>query len=473
MNEDYTILCSKELKRKYKKNKILNFIGYLIYRWNGYGNQRRGNDGWFYMSTKELVDELGFSKTTIKKFEDKLILDGMIEKRSGDFSARKANEYRVLFDTGITQKCTDDGYTYYTKSVPSSSEKCTDTESVQFTSEKCTEKCTEGGIDNEVVTEKSVPSKLLKKCTTDIDSYTEIDKETINKQKVVNYNTVLVSSSDSCEIETTDTNQPKELITDENKPEEVLQQLTTFFTFDERFKSYNEKLLSKAPHYSINKQPSFEERGEGGKWFWSKWKTYSEWVKTSNLSFEEVDQYNKTFLHLFTYYYKPKKLTNEKEKKFEEYKDNLMKQMKGVMHVYIFNRWKEFLENLDKYDNQTCKRFRYAFMKKADKWFKGEESYSDVCDMMDKEYFNSFVSTHKSNADITAVDQLFDAGYDLQEATEYLQATNLTSKQIKERWDELSTPSEEPLIKTRTERAVATVNLDAKPYDYGASGMAQ
>jgi S-adenosylmethionine synthetase len=112
-------------------------------------------------------------------------------------------------------------------------------------------------------------------------------------------------------------------------------------------------------------------------------------------------------------------------------------------------------------------------MEKADKWFKGEESYSDVCDMMDKEYFNSFVSTHKSNVDITAVDQLFDAGYDLQEATEYLQATNLTSKQIKERWDELSTPSEEPLIKTRTEKAVATVNLDAKPYDYGASGMAQ
>lgn len=319
--------------------------------------------------------------------------------------------------------------------------------------------------------EDSCSEKHDGECSEKHDTKKEI-KNNI-KEKVVNYNTVLVSSSDSCEIETTDTNQPKELITDENKPEEVLKQITTFFTFDERFKSYNEKLLSNAPHYSINKQPSFEERGEGGKWFWSKWKTYSEWVKTSNLSFEEVDQYNKTFLHLFTYYYKPKKLTEEKEKKFEEYKDNLMKQMKGVMHVYIFNRWKEFLANLDKYDSQTCKKFRYAFMEKADKWFKGEESYSDVCDMMDKEYFNSFVSTHKSNADITAVDQLFDAGYDLQEATEYLQATNLTSKQIKERWDELSTPSEEPLIKTRTEKAVATVNLDAKPYDYSASGMAQ
>jgi hypothetical protein len=406
-----------------------------------------------------MVEDTGLSKHTIMNYEAQLIDGGYIEKKAGNFATGKANEYSLTFKKNVGA--------FLTENAPIKN--CTDNKNQ--IAKTAPINCTEGGIDNEEVNEKTAPINFEQNCTTDTD--TEIDKETINKQKVVNYNTVLVSSSDSCEIETTDTNQPKELITDENKPEEVLQQLTTFFTFDERFKLYNEKLLSKAPHYSINKQPSFEERGEGGKWFWSKWKTYSEWVKTSNLSFEEVDQYNKTFLHLFTYYYKPKKLTNEKEKKFEEYKDNLMKQMKGVMHVYIFNRWKEFLANLDKYDNQTCKRFRYAFMEKADKWFKGEESYSDVCDMMDKEYFNSFVSTHKSNVDITAVDQLFDAGYDLQEATEYLQATNLTSKQIKERWDELSTPSEEPLIKTRTEKAVATVNLDAKPYDYGASGMAQ
>lgn len=457
--ENYQPLVPQDLKSVFKKAKMRNFIGYLVCQWVHHSDYRALNSDWFFIPSNKMVEDTGLSKHTIMNYEAQLIDGGYIEKKAGNFATGKANEYFLTFKKNVGA--------FLTETAPI--KKCTDNKNQ--IAKTAPINCTEGGIDNEEVNEKTAPINFEQNCTTDTD--TEIDKETINIEKVVNYNTVLVSSSDSCEIETTDTNQPKELITDEKKPEEVLQQLTTFFTFDERFKSYNEKLLSKTPHYSINKQPSFEERGEGGKWFWSKWKTYSEWVKTSNISFEEVDQYNKTFLHLFTYYYKPKKLTNEKEKKFEEYKDNFMKQMKGVMHVYIFNRWKEFLANLDKYDNQTCKKFRYAFMEKADKWFKGEESYSDVCDMMDKEYFNSFVSTHKSNADITAVDQLFDAGYDLQEATEYLQATNLTSKQIKERWDELSTPSEEPLIKTRTERAVATVNLDAKPYDYGASGMAQ
>lgn len=370
MKEDYTILCSKELKRKYKKNKILNFIGYLIYRWNGYGNQRRGNDGWFYMSTKELVDELGFSKTTIKKFEDKLILDGMIEKRSGDFSARKANEYRVLFDTGITQKCTDDGYTYYTKSVPSSSKKCTDTESVQFTSEKCTEKCTEGDIDNEVVTEKSVPSKLPKKCTTDTDTDTEIDKETINIENGV---------------------MNKELVTEEKERNDksTKTEINTTESINKAFHHFFNEGFKGGIYENVIKDVASSD--DHRKTLWERWDIYCKWMKDvkTDISFKKMEQCLNAFLYLIGMEYtEPVDIKNKKLKCHHVYN--------ALMKVFFLRQWKRFISNLKMYEPQDCKKTRVAFFDKVFSIYQDDEEREKTVSQMELEYSEAYKATNRN-----------------------------------------------------------------------------
>lgn len=437
---DYRYTVPKQLRKRYRNEskRFLNHLGFLIYCWRMLGRRES-----FLLSNSEILEELGGSFSTIKKYDDRLVADGVIEKRQGNWKTKKANEYRLLA-TDFTPKCserTDEGSEG--KSVAREEEK------------KCSESTDNNSTETETVMEKNEEEKIEKsvarkneeKCST----YNMLDscmKKSINTSQKVHVsvpcstNSVEESSStESCMKEFTEASHSKELVTcGENTPNHQ-SKVEQFFTF-ERLEGYNEKLLSKAPYYQLDNL-TFQQMREGSEWLWKSWNRYKETVPTLQQTYEEVVQATKTYYHLVTVYY-------SKREKAVERLDSMLKTETVFMRSFIRNKWNNFLQQVREgvYDSKASRKTKEEFDKVTEVWFSykegvdKEDNLEAVQYKMNSDYTEVWLGMPKE-ASMSVVDDLIVAGEPLENIFQYLQGSGITKKQIRERWNTFHTVTTE------------------------------
>lgn len=96
---DYKILLNGSLKKAYKK-KTADVLGYLVYKHNGYANYRQDNDGFFGVGDNDFKNDLGISIPTLRVHISKLIMDGLVLKKSGRKGMK--NQYKLIYETFST-----------------------------------------------------------------------------------------------------------------------------------------------------------------------------------------------------------------------------------------------------------------------------------------------------------------------------------------------------------------------------------
>lgn len=285
--EGYALHCPTALKKKYKKlSGMKDFIGFLVFRHYGYENYRNANNGWFFVSTADFIKEnVVGSKTTLHKYETKLRQDGLIEKKTGDFSERKANEYRLLFNPSTGEIMTDLSVQFSEKSVPMENPLETALRNVKG----CTDKCTDNITDNEEVNEKSVPMIFPKKCTTDTDTLTEEDI----------YKTSITLKG----IDTGDKSNVME--STEEKTEKLKEGITLKSDSTGLYAFKWDKLLSE--YVERRELLPYEQRKAAREWYNKAWKRFMSAVTNRNLSWREILKHFKSFMEWLVV------ITNNKE----------------------------------------------------------------------------------------------------------------------------------------------------------------
>lgn len=274
--EGYALHCPTALKKKYKKlSGMKDFIGFLVFRHYGYENYRNANNGWFFVSTADFIKEnVVGSKTTLHKYETKLRQDGLIEKKTGDFSERKANEYRLLFNTSTGEIMTDLSVQFSEKSVPMENPLETALRNVKG----CTDKCTDDVTDNEEVNEKSVPMIFPKKCTTDTDTLTEEDiyKTSITLKRI-------------------DTGDKRNVMESTEEKTEKLKEGITLKSDSTGLYAFKwDKLLSE--YVERRELLPYEQRKAAREWYNKAWKRFMSAVTNRSLSWRDTLKHFKSFM---------------------------------------------------------------------------------------------------------------------------------------------------------------------------------
>lgn len=357
--EGYALHCPTALKKKYKKlSGMKDFIGFLVFRHYGYENYRNANNGWFFVSTADFIKEnVVGSKTTLHKYETKLRQDGLIEKKTGDFSERKANEYRLLFNPSTGEIMTDLSVQFSEKSVPMENPLETALRNVKG----CTDKCTDDIADNEEVNEKSVPMIFPKKCTTDTDTLTDIDNN-IN----VSLNKAIVKEQS---LENT-VDEEKEHSNNVNMEKVQLPGYSHFFT-DGFEDGWCIKLIEAVRDADNEREV-----------LWQKWKGFCNYLKTEpDISFTKAEQYVKTFRYLIGRIYK--------EQRANELKRNVTHDFNSLFKHFFLVQWKRFLSNVSELAPADRKKTRLEFYSKLEKVFEGEE-YTKTLSMMEEEGYEAY-----------------------------------------------------------------------------------
>lgn len=361
--EDYTILVPKKLKCKYRNGYVRNMLGYLIFRWNGYAEQRENNGGWFYATNSELLETLGGSKTTLQKYQCKLVLDGTIEFRSGSFSGRKANEYRLPFlKKKCTEKCTED----IVDNQEVNTKKCTDKKHTERNmveiEKKCTEKddvfghilhdpkmsekCTEEIVENQTVEVKKcteeTPYFHTEKCTTDIDTEPETEiKKTYNAITSTFYDDTFYNENVNVTSEKTEL---------ENGTCDGSGLATSF-----SFSSQDWRNLLKEYGDNLKRVPSQYRRG-AWKWIFKKFRSLKE--KISNGEIPVSDSVNH-FKSVCDWLY----VSREKDDTFTEKLSEIRREYRKVALDRLFSDFKSLLEKAPAEYGKNTEKFSDACIK--------------------------------------------------------------------------------------------------------------
>lgn len=120
------------------------------------------------------------------------------------------------------------------------------------------------------------------------------------------------------------------------------------------------------------------------KLLWQKWQSFKHWFPTSEITFQEADEYLQTFQYLV------KRLYKEPNKPITEMKEEYTSKRK----TFFINRWKHFLTLLNETEPQECKRTRFAFQEKVYDVFKDDpDAYEGTISKMVKEYEEAYRRT--------------------------------------------------------------------------------
>lgn len=356
--ENYQPLVPQDLKRVFKKAKMRNFIGYLVCQWVHHSDYRALNNDWFFIPSNKMVEDTGLSKHTIMNYEAQLIDGGYIEKKAGNFATGKANEYFLTFKKNVGA--------FLTETAPIKN--CTDNKNQIVKTAPIN--CTEGGIDNEEVNEKTAPINFEQNCTTDTDTDTEIDKETINIENDV-MNKELVTE----EKEHNDKNTKTEI----NNTESINEAYHHFF--NEGFKGgIYEKVIKDVASSDDHR-----------KTLWERWDIYCKWMKDgkTDISFKKMEQCLNAFLYLIEREYtEPVNIKNKKLKCHHVYN--------ALMKVFFLRQWKRFISNLNMYEPQDCKKTRVAFFDKVVSIYQDDEEREKTVSQMELEYAEAYKATKRN-----------------------------------------------------------------------------
>ena len=394
--ENYQPNVPKEIRKRYKKAKMRNFIGYLVCQWVHHSNYRSLNNGWFFIPSDKMVKETGLSKHTILNYESQLILEGMIEKKSGNFTDRKANEYRCTFmETAPIENCTETK-TSTQKTAPIN--------------------CTQDSVENEKLNEKTAPIENEENCTTDTVTVPETDiykclyksNSNLNNSNVMKTEqlstvsdchqeeskgldnvTSLRSVTDSLQSSLGSSDLRETEHSSEVKDAEV-NRLTTVTgeapSMEEGFKhfftstygrGYNEKLIA-----------NFSKADDQYAFLWEKWNTFLKKFPDSDISFGTAEDNIKTFLWMLGKIYKtPSKL--------KERKAVMVHNFKSLFKHFFLIRWKAFLKEVDVLTAQDCKKTRLAFYDKVVSVYEDDEEREKTLSQMEVEYAIAYQATDK------------------------------------------------------------------------------
>lgn len=432
--KDFRYLVPKGLRRRYRKEskRFVNYLGFLIWAWRSYGGKES-----FFLSTAAIVEEFGCSKSTIKEFDGRLVGDGVMEKTSGDWKRKKANEYRFK-GVDFWEKSTEGGE----KSVPRGNGGGVPSESVPRDGEEESTERNEGDLPEDEADERwdkgnerveSVPREEEGRCTT-YKKESIIDSEKFHVSGI-NYGEIKEESNirDSSMEESKEANHAKVLVTCGEENAQAPEKPQLFFKF-ERLEGLNVKLLSKAPYYG-RENLSFQELKEGSEWLWRSWRHYKETVPALQRSYEEVMQANRTYYHLITVYYP------NREKGMGCIR-NMKKEETVFMRKFLLNRWNEFLQQVKEgeYGRGMRIKTKEEFYRRVEEWFSfkdgidKEESCEAVLYRMGSDYEEAMMERPKE-VSISVVDDLIAAEEPLENILQYLKNSNLTSEEIRERWN--------------------------------------
>ena len=150
------------------KNSDKNVLGTLIFFDNGYSVEKEGNEGYFFKSLDELVEESKVSRKHLIQSISYLELKGFISRKIGDFKGRKANQYKVNLDYKIISKETD-----RLKSKETDISKETDT----LIQKLLISKDTDTHFDYQAVKPSKETDRLKSKETTETDIDIESEKD--------------------------------------------------------------------------------------------------------------------------------------------------------------------------------------------------------------------------------------------------------------------------------------------------------
>lgn len=308
--ENYQPNVPKEIRERYKKAKMRNFIGYLVCQWVHHSNYRSLNNGWFFIPSDKMVKETGLSKHTILNYESQLILEGMIEKKSGNFTDRKANEYRCTFmETAPINQ---------TKTAPI--ENCTETKT--STKKTAPINCTEDSIENEELNEKTAPIENEENCTT--------DTVTVPEQNIYYKTSIGLKSIDTGENSNV-------MERTEEKTEKVKERtgLKSDSTVLNAFKW--DKLLSE--YVERRELLPYEQRKAAREWYNKAWKRFMSAITNRNLSWREIPKHFKSFMEWLVV------ITNNKET-YKEYRQTYVEEYSKKSLDAFFEDYGDFIDEV-------------------------------------------------------------------------------------------------------------------------------
>lgn len=361
--ENYQPNVPKEIRKRYKKAKMRNFIGYLVCQWVHHSNYRSLNNGWFFIPASKLLEETGLSYHTVLNYESQLILDGMIEKKTGNFTDRKANEYRCTFMETATKENCNETKTSTKKTAPIN--------------------CNEDSIDNEEFNEKTATMENEENCNTDTDivSDTVHDNVYLNMVKS-NLNNSNMEVKEHLVTESDSTYEEQFSSTVKNGKVKNVQSLGVghchfFKSVYER--GVNEKLIENFAKLERKEQYDF---------LWSKWRTFMNGFSDSDISFGTVYDCFKTFLWMVGKVYNT-------PSKVKERKSALTHDFKLKLKAFYLNQWKRFLNMVDELDNDDCKKTRLAFYDMVVKVYDDDEERQKTLSQMEVEYAITYQATDK------------------------------------------------------------------------------
>lgn len=257
--ENYQPNVPKEIRKRYKKAKMRNFIGYLVCQWVHHSVYRSLNNGWFFIPSDKMVKETGLSKHTILNYESQLILEGMIEKKSGNFTDRKANEYRCTFmETAPIENC-NETKTSTQKTAPIN--------------------CTQDSVENEELNEKTAPIENEENCTT--------DTVTVPEQNIY-YKT-------SITLKRIDTGDKRNVMESTEEKTEKLKEGITLKSDSTGLYAFKwDKLLSE--YVERRELLPYEQRKAAREWYNKAWKRFISAVTNRSLSWRDTLKHFKSFM---------------------------------------------------------------------------------------------------------------------------------------------------------------------------------
>lgn len=300
--ENYQPNVPKEIRKRYKKAKMRNFIGYLVCQWVHHSNYRSLNNGWFFIPSDKMVKETGLSKHTILNYESQLILEGMIEKKSGNFTNRKANEYRCTFmETAPIENCTETK-TSTQKTAPIN--------------------CTQDSIENEELNEKTAPIENEENCTT--------DTVTVPEQNIYYKTSIGLKSIDTGENSNV-------MERTEEKTEKVKKRTGLKSDSTVLYAPKWDKLLSE--YVERRELLPYEQRKAAREWYNKAWKRFMSAVTNRNLSWREILKHFKSFMEWLIV------ITNNKET-YKEYRQTYVEEYSKKSLDAFFEDYGEFIDEV-------------------------------------------------------------------------------------------------------------------------------